>query len=56
MSKIDNKEMENIIGGASISGTVINALTSIIKTVFEIGKEVGSGIRRVYEGKMCPLE
>ncbi len=57
MKKLNNKNLETIVGGeATISGTIINAFTNIIKAITEIGEGIGSGIRRVKEHKLCPLE
>lgn len=56
MKKVDCVELDSIIGGDSISGTVINAFTNIIKVLMDAGRSVGSSIRRVAEGNLCPLE
>ena len=55
MNKIDNRKLESIIGGSSISGTIINAVSGIVKIFFDVGKSVGSSFRRITERKMCPL-
>ena len=52
---IDNKDLDKIIGG-SISGTVINAFTNIIKVLLDAGKDVGSSIRRIRDNEVCPLK
>lgn len=56
MTKVEYVELDAIIGGDSISGTVINAFTNIIKVLMDAGRSVGSAIRRVAEGNLCPLE
>lgn len=56
MKTVDIYELDSIIGGDSISGTVINAFTNVIKLLLEAGRSVGSAIRRVAEGNLCPLE
>ena len=56
MKRVDYVELDSIIGGDSISGTVINAFTNIIKVLMDAGRSVGSAIRRVAEGTLCPLE
>ena len=56
MKKIDSN-LEQIIGGSDyISGTVINAFVNVIKLLIDAGKGVGSSIRRVAEGNVCPLQ
>ena len=56
MKTVDIHELDSIIGGDSISGTVINAFTNIIKVLMDAGRSVGSAIRRAAEGNLCPLE
>lgn len=58
MRKIKEEKLDKIIGGATptISGTIINAFVNVIKLLMEAGENVGSGIRRISEGNVCPLE
>ena len=56
MKTVDIHELDSIIGGDSISGTVINAFTNVIKLLLDAGRSVGSAIRRVAEGNLRPLE
>lgn len=58
MNRLSNKKLLSIEGGATntISGTVINAFTNIIKLLLEAGEGVGSSLRRIKDNRMCPLE
>ncbi len=57
MDKMKDVELDKIIGGgSSISGTVLNAFTTIIKFIYEVGEGVGSSIRRIRDGDLCPLK
>lgn len=56
MKPIKDEELENIKGGTSISGTIINALVNVIKELKAAGYSFGSGIRRIAEGNVCPLK
>ena len=56
MNRIDDCILETIVGGASISGTILNAFTNIIRILYEAGSGVGSAIRRLSENNLCPLE
>lgn len=40
-------ELNKITGGQTINGTILNALSRFINTIFELGRAVGSSIRRV---------
>lgn len=57
MKKIDNETLETITGGnTSISGPIINAIVNVIKVLKDAGYSLGSGIRRISENNLCPLE
>lgn len=53
--KLSINELKIITGGESITGSLINAITSGIKAVFDIGKSLGSSIRRLKEKKLCEV-
>lgn len=55
MNKIEKQELKEIDGGLSISGTIINAFTNGMKTIFEVGRSLGNSMRRIKEGKMCEI-
>lgn len=57
MIKLREKELEKISGGdsANISGPVITAIINIIKLVRDAGYDLGSGMRRISEEDLCPL-
>ena len=58
MKEIDEKNQERIKGGeaVAISGPIITAIVSVIKVLQDAGYGLGSGIRRISEGNICPLE
>ncbi len=53
LSIISNENLFNITGGISISGSLINAFTSGIKTVLEVGRSFGTSIRRLITKNLC---
>jgi len=53
MVDIKENDIYFIEGGLSISGTLINSLTGGIKIILELGRSLGSAIRRGSNGKMC---
>ena len=55
MKKVSDNELNEIYGGDSISGPIINAIVNVLNLIQEAGYNVGSGIRRIIEGEMCPL-
>ena len=56
MKKVNNNELEEIVGGMNITGQLINSFANILRTIKDIGAEFGSTIRRISEGNMCRLD
>ena len=55
MKYIKEEDLQNIIGGAAIS-TLINAISKAVNTVYQLGKQTGSAIRRFAYGSYCPIK
>ena len=55
MISINEKEYELIEGGLSVSGSLMNSFTSAIKIILELGRSVGSALRRGSNGKFCKI-
>ena len=53
MKKLSNAEMQQIIGGSTISGPFLNYLKGILNVFFEMGQAVGGAIRRISSNKLC---
>ena len=54
MKELDRKELLSVEGG-SISGTMINSITKGINTILDMGRSLGSAIRRIGSNNICPL-
>lgn len=52
---MEKKELLQIVGGVSITGTLLNSLYKVGNALFEIGRSLGSAIRRIVGGSMCPI-
>ena len=52
--ELKKDEMEYIVGGA-ITSAWINAISKAINTIYELGKNTGSAIRRLVTGNTCPI-
>jgi len=50
---LEKEELNNIVGGASAA--IFNAFARIFKTMYDIGYEVGSTIRRLMSKKTCKI-
>jgi len=55
MTEILENEYELIDGGLSVTPTLINAFTSGIRILLELGRSVGSAIRRGSNGTLCKI-
>ena len=49
------EELLLINAGASISGTLINSVVKAFNLVLEVGRALGSAIRRGLAKKTCPV-
>lgn len=55
MKEIEKENLHHIDGGTGISGTLINAFSTGIKTILEVGRSFGTSLRRVFSNNMCSL-
>ena len=55
MKKINRNELYNIIGGAALTGTMLNAIAKGVTSIYNIGRALGSALRRAISGKYCNL-
>ena len=56
MRELNNKELMDIMGGASsLTAAFLNAAARTIETVMNVGRSLGSAIRRAFSGKVCSV-
>ena len=55
MKKLNRSEMLNVCGGFNISVTFITALIRGVNSFMDVGRSLGTAIRRTTAGKYCPL-
>lgn len=52
--QLSNKELYRIFGGASgITATLLNSIIRGFSFIFDLGKSIGSSLRRGIDGKTC---
>lgn len=51
--EIKKQELLMIIGGAGISGAIINALVRGVNCLLELGRSLGTAIRRIGSNTLC---
>ena len=52
VTELKETEMTNISGGG-IASPLINAVSKMITTLYDLGEKTGSSIRRLISGKYC---
>ena len=55
MKELNNKELMNIEGGGSVTATFLNSVSRAISTILDLGRSLGSAIRRTVNNSICPL-
>jgi len=45
-----------VITGGTITATFINSIARGITTITDLGRSLGSAIRRIVSGKICPID
>lgn len=55
MKTLSEYELNCLIGGASISGTLLNSVSKLITTLLDLGRTIGSSIRYWKSGKSCKI-
>ena len=56
MKEMNSEELLAINGGVNITGTLINGLIKGMNTVLDIGRSIGTAIRRAITGNICPVK
>ena len=54
-SMLENEEMMKVTGGG-ITSALVNAATRLFASLLDLGKTVGSSIRRISTGKLCKIK
>ena len=55
MSDLNKEELLDISGGATWSASLLNAVSRAVTTLVDLGRSLGTAIRRGISGKVCPV-
>ena len=55
MTYLSDEKLNLLDGGETITGTLVTALTSGVKALFDVGRSLGSSVRRLSSDEICPL-
>ena len=53
--KLTNTELKSIVAGASVSSSLINSILRGVNVFVDIGRYLGSSIRRIISKEICPF-
>lgn len=53
--EINRYELLNIVGGANITASFLSAISKGINSIMDVGRSLGTSIRRLIGGSICPL-
>lgn len=56
MKKLNKDEMLSVSGGAGITASFVSAIVRGVNSFLDVGRSIGSSIRRIFERKVCPLD
>ena len=56
MKDLSVRELKNIKGGFSLTSTAIKYVGDLIEIIILAGRKLGSSLRRIGSGDICPLE
>ena len=56
MKDLSVKELKNIKGGFSLTSTAIKYVGDLIEILILAGRKLGSSLRRIGSGDICPIE
>lgn len=52
---LEKEELLEIVGGINITGSFLNSIYKCVNTIMDVGRSLGSAIRRAISGSMCPV-
>ena len=55
MKVLTNNELKEIQGGLNWTASLVSSLARGINSILELGRSLGSAIRRIQYGQMCSL-
>ncbi len=53
--KLEKEYLVNIQGGGLLSGAIISALIKATSTILDLGRNLGSALRRITSKSVCPI-
>lgn len=55
MINLEKRDLVNVEGGLKLSASLFNSLAKGINTILNLGRSLGSSIRRIGSNNLCPI-
>jgi len=55
MSELTDEECLLVSGGFTFSGSLLNGIYRSINSLLDLGRSIGTSLRMLKEGRICPL-
>ncbi len=55
MIVLHDEELLKIVGGINLTASFLSAIVRGVGLIYEIGQSVGTALRRMRSGKICPV-
>jgi hypothetical protein len=52
--ELKKEQLKNISGGA-VTSAMINAINKAVNTIYELGRQTGSALKRLIKNKQCAI-
>lgn len=52
---LEKKELLQIVGGININASFISAISRGINSILDLGRSIGTAIRRISSNSVCPI-
>ena len=52
--ELKKEQLKNISGGA-VTSAMINAISKAVNTIYELGRQTGSALKRLIKNKHCSI-
>jgi len=51
--ELKQEQLKNVSGGAAITSAMLNAISKAVNTIYELGRQTGSALRRIIKNRYC---
>lgn len=56
MQELNQEELMQTKGGVGLTSSLINSFANAVKVLLDLGRSLGSSIRRIESDQICPIK